>query len=120
MILTVDVPREVVETIACRVLELMREERQEPSDGWLDAAGAARYLGIPKTALHKLTAARAIPFEQEGAGCKLYFKRLDLDAWRRQGGGGAPRPSALPSDAKRRPRDAANVRGPANLTRRLT
>lgn len=93
MILTVDVPREVVETVACRVLELMREEQQEPSDdGWLDTAGAAEYLGMPKTALHKLTAARIIPFEQEGAGCKLYFKRSDLDAWRRQGGGRAPRP----------------------------
>jgi excisionase family DNA binding protein len=92
MILTVDVPREIVETIACRALELMREEQQEPSDGWLDAAGAAEYLGMPRTALHKLTAARSIPFEQEGAGCKLYFKRSDLDAWRRQGGGRAPYP----------------------------
>ena len=93
MIVAVDVPGEVVETIARRTLELMREEeQQEPADGWLDAAGAARYLGMPKTALHKLTAARAIPFEQESAGCKLYFKRSDLDAWRRQGGGRTPRP----------------------------
>lgn len=92
MALTIDVPHEVVETIARRVLELVREEQQEPSDGWLDAAGAARYLGMPKTALHKLTAARVIPFEQEGAGCKLYFKRSDLDTWRRHGGGRAPRP----------------------------
>ena len=92
MILNIDVPHEVVETVARRALELMRDKQQESSDGWLDAAGAARYLGIPKTALHKLTAARAIPFEQEGAGCKLYFKRSDLDAWRRQGGGRAPRP----------------------------
>jgi excisionase family DNA binding protein len=51
-------------------------------DGWLDAAGAAAYLSLPKSALHKLTAEQAIPFVQEGAGCKLYFKRSALDAWR--------------------------------------
>ncbi len=89
MTLTVDIPHEVVKTIAQRVLELTREEEREPSDGWLDTAGAAEYLGTPKTALHKLTAAREVPFEQEGAGCKLYFKRSDLDTWRRQGGGRA-------------------------------
>lgn len=84
MTLAVDIPHEVVETIVQRVLELTREERREPSDGWLDAAGAAEYLGMPKTALHKLTAAREVPFEQDGPGCKLYFKRSDLDTWRRQ------------------------------------
>jgi hypothetical protein len=86
---TVDVSHEVVETIARRVLELTHEEQQAPSGAWLDTAGAAEYLGMPKTALHKLTAARGIPFEQEGPGCKLYFKRSDLDIWRRQGGGRA-------------------------------
>jgi excisionase family DNA binding protein len=91
MTLTVDVPHEIVETIARRVLELTREEQQEPSGAWLDTAGAAEYLGMPKTTLHKLTAARGIPFEQEGPGCKLYFKRSDLDTWRRRGGGRASR-----------------------------
>jgi excisionase family DNA binding protein len=55
--------------------------REEP-DGWLDAAGAAAYLSLPKSTLHKLTAERAIPFAQDGPGCKVYFKRSDLDAWR--------------------------------------
>jgi excisionase family DNA binding protein len=91
MILTVDVPQEIVETIARRVVELTREEQQAPSGAWLDATGAAEYLGMPKTTLHKLTAAREIPFEQDGPGCKLYFKRSDLDTWRRQGGGRASR-----------------------------
>jgi excisionase family DNA binding protein len=52
-------------------------------DGWLDSAEAAAYLGISRTALHKATAARSIPFEQDGPGCKCWFKRSDLDAWRR-------------------------------------
>lgn len=52
-------------------------------DGWLDTKQAADYLGISRTALHKVTAARAIAFEQDGPGCKCWFKRSDLDAWRR-------------------------------------
>jgi hypothetical protein len=52
-------------------------------EGWLDSKGAAAYLSLSRHALHKLTAARVIPFEQEGPGCKCWFKRSDLDAWRR-------------------------------------
>ena len=51
-------------------------------DEWLDSKGAADYLRLPKSTLHKLTAERAVPFEQDGPGCKLYFKRSALDAWR--------------------------------------
>jgi excisionase family DNA binding protein len=53
-------------------------------DGWLDARAAAAYLGITLNALHKMTAARRIPFEQHGPGAKCYFKRSQLDAWRRR------------------------------------
>ncbi len=54
-------------------------------DGWLDAKRAAAYVGLSVNALHKLTAERAIPFEQEGPGCKCWFKRSELDEWRRAG-----------------------------------
>jgi excisionase family DNA binding protein len=53
-----------------------------PADEWLDVDRAATYLGLPKSTLHKRTAERAIPFSQDGPGCKLYFKRSALDAWR--------------------------------------
>ena len=53
-----------------------------PSDEWLDSEAAAAYLSLPRSTLHKLTAERAIPFAQEGPGCKLYFKRSELDGWR--------------------------------------
>lgn len=53
-----------------------------PSDEWLDSEATAEYLSLPRSTLHKLTAERAIPFEQDGRGCKLYFKRSALDAWR--------------------------------------
>jgi len=53
-----------------------------PPDEWLDANAAAEYLSLPRSTLHKLTAEHAIPFAQDGPGCKLYFKRSALDAWR--------------------------------------
>ena len=56
---------------------------------WLDSRHAADYLGVHRDTLRKLTAERAIPSEQDGPGCKLYFRRSDLDTWR--SGGGRPR-----------------------------
>ena len=56
---------------------------------WLDSRHAADYLGVHRDTLRKLAAERAIPSEQDGPGCKLYFRRSDLDAWR--AGGGRPR-----------------------------
>jgi len=51
-------------------------------DGWIDAKQAAAYLGTTVSSLWKLTAAREIPFSQDGPGCKCWFKRSQLDAWR--------------------------------------
>jgi excisionase family DNA binding protein len=51
-------------------------------DRWLTTQEAAEYLGMTTTALHRLTAARAIPFEQAKPGAKCWFKRSALDAWR--------------------------------------
>jgi excisionase family DNA binding protein len=55
-------------------------------DRWLRTAEAASYLGISKSELHRRAAAGAIPHEQEGPGAALFFKRADLDAWRRGAG----------------------------------
>ena len=49
---------------------------------------AAAHIGRSRNALYKLTAARAIPFEQDCPGGKLYFKRSQLDDWRERGGAG--------------------------------
>lgn len=51
-------------------------------DGWMDAWEAASYLALTRDALHKLTAARAIPFVQNAPNGKWWFKRSELDAWR--------------------------------------
>jgi excisionase family DNA binding protein len=51
-------------------------------DPWLSTRDAAAYLGIPVSALHRLTAARTIPFFQEAPRARCFFKRSDLDRWR--------------------------------------
>lgn len=53
---------------------------------WLDSRQAADYLGLHRDTLRRLAAARAIPAEQDGRGCKLFFRRAALDEWRRCGG----------------------------------
>jgi hypothetical protein len=85
--LAVTVPSEAVERIARRtavlVSELLLTERD--ADRWLDTREAATYLGLTPNALHKLTAARQIPFAQDVPGGKCWFLRSELSAWRRAG-----------------------------------
>jgi excisionase family DNA binding protein len=59
--------------------------RLEPAtdNGWMTSAQAAAYLAISPDALKKLTAARSIPFSQDGPGARCFFRRADLDEWRR-------------------------------------
>ena len=63
----------------------LRLDPVQPDDGWLDTKRAAEYLGLTTSGLHKLTAGRRIPFEQDGPGCRCWFKRCELDAWRERG-----------------------------------
>jgi len=80
----------VLELLAERLAPFLREELARmptPSERqWLNTKQAAEHLGMTTDALHKLTAARAVPFEQEGPGCKCWFQRSDLDHWRQHGG----------------------------------
>ena len=68
--------------VAAQVLDALTGGQE---DGWMTTRQAADYLGIRPNALHKLTASRAIPFTQDGAGCRCYFKRSELDRWRAEG-----------------------------------
>jgi excisionase family DNA binding protein len=51
-------------------------------DRWLDTRQAAEHLGVSVHALHRLTAARSVPFRQDAPGGRCYFRRSELDAWR--------------------------------------
>lgn len=77
---------EVVERVATAVVARLGTETNEPVPDWLDSRRAAEYLGVHRDTLRKLAAERAIPAEQDGPGCKLFFRRADLDEWRRAGG----------------------------------
>lgn len=81
----------VADRIACQ----LAEASQAPADQWLDSSGAAEYLGISRHSVRRLAAEGSLPTEQTGANCKLYFRRTDLDSWRR----GPARPGRLRSVA---------------------
>jgi hypothetical protein len=56
---------------------------QPEPDRWLNAKEAAAHLGLSSVhAIHRLTSARQIPFHQDGPGCRCWFLRSELDAWR--------------------------------------
>jgi hypothetical protein len=76
----------VAEVVAERVAERVADRLTDrlaarTDDRWLDTAEAAAYVGRTPAALHKLTAAQAIPFAQDGPRAKCYFRRSDLDRW---------------------------------------
>lgn len=52
-------------------------------EDWLTTADTADYLGLSRSQINKLCAAREIPFEQEAPGHRCWFKRDQLDDWRR-------------------------------------
>ena len=78
---------QLADLVAARIVERLPRPDNAGTDDWLDTRGAAEYLGIHRDSLRRLAAERTIPAEQAGAGCKLFFRRSDLDAWRRRGSG---------------------------------
>ncbi len=77
---------EVADRVAAAVVAQLGMASREALPDWLDSRRAAEYLGVHRDTLRKLAAERAIPAEQDGPGCKLFFRRADLDEWRRAGG----------------------------------
>jgi excisionase family DNA binding protein len=81
-----DPDRTLIDEILGRLADLVVDrlmERNEHTSAWLDARGAAEYLGVHHDTLRKLAAQRAISTHQDGPGCKLHFRRDELDEWRR-------------------------------------
>jgi hypothetical protein len=84
-----------LDTLADRLAPLLAERLGEQRDDeWMDARGAARYLGLTLSALHRLTTREArakpggIPAHQDMPGARLWFLRSELDQWRRGEGPG--------------------------------
>jgi excisionase family DNA binding protein len=78
-----DVLDAIADAVAARVIVRLRsEDSRQTDDAWMSTRDAAEYLGLSVSSLHKLTAARKIPFEQSGSRGRCYFKRAALDEWR--------------------------------------
>ncbi len=75
-----------LDALAERLAPRLSSRLGRTADEWLGSVAAAAYLGVSVNSLHKLTSARVIPFEQDGPGCKLWFRRDELDVWRQSGG----------------------------------
>lgn len=69
----------------------LQPQEQPAAAGWMDSRKAAAYLGLTLPALHRHTAARSIPFEQDRPGGKCWFSPAALDDWRRRNGTGSVR-----------------------------
>jgi excisionase family DNA binding protein len=76
----------LVDRVAAAVVARLENGCADRGDESLDSAQAAEYLGLHRDTLRRLAAARAIPTEQDGRGCKLFFRRSALDEWRQAGG----------------------------------
>jgi len=73
----------LADLVVDRLMGRTEAQSSEHASAWLDARSAADYLGVHRDTLRKLAAQRAIPTHQDGPGCKLYFRRDELDEWRR-------------------------------------
>jgi excisionase family DNA binding protein len=85
----------LADLIVDRLMERTASAASESGDEWMDARAAAAYLGIHRDTLRKLAAERAVPVNQDGPGCKLYFRRDELDEWRRTSRAGRSRLRAV-------------------------
>src|SRR5438874_1136506 len=72
----------LADLVVDRLLERAAADPVESQNEWLDTRAAAAYLGVHRDTLRKLAAERSIPTHQDAPGCKLYFRRDELDEWR--------------------------------------
>lgn len=77
---------QLADLVADRLADRLAAPPQQ-ADEWLDSRRAAEYLGIGRDSVRRLAAEGTLPTEQAGVGCKLFFRRSDLDAWRRSSAG---------------------------------
>jgi hypothetical protein len=78
---------EALRELAAEIAPYLPRTPAVDEGGWLDTRRAAEYAGCSVNALHRAMASRDVDFSQDCPGGKAYFRRSDIDAWRR---GGAP------------------------------
>jgi excisionase family DNA binding protein len=72
---------EIVEEVAARVLAQLaeRDDRDGAWPEWMSVETASRYLNITPERLRKLKQRGKLAYYQEGVGCRVFFRRADLD-----------------------------------------
>lgn len=83
----VDLPDELIERIAERAAELIAERAVEPV-GYMDVAGAAKFLACPTSRIYSLVSAKRIPHHRDGS--RLLFDRGELREFVYHGGARRP------------------------------
>lgn len=85
----------LADLVADRLAERIGSPANQVAEQWMDAREAAEYIGIHRDTLRKLAAERAVPVHQDGPRCKLYFRRDELNEWRRSSRAGRSRLRAV-------------------------
>lgn len=70
--------------ILTEIRDLLRDGAT-PSRPWLSPEGAARYLGLSVSKIHKLVADGQIPFHRVPHTRMTKFHTVELDGWMRKG-----------------------------------
>lgn len=65
--------------------EQVAEKLKLDSKKMLTTEEAAKYMGIKKQTLYRMTMLRKIPYYKPGGGRKCLFRRDDLDRWMTSG-----------------------------------
>lgn len=80
-----DLPAEAVEEIARLAAEIAAGQLAERAAStwpeWMSVETAARYLDVPVERVRKLKDRLEIPHYQEAPGCRVFFRRTELDEW---------------------------------------
>ena len=81
--LSLKVSPELLEAIAQRTAEILRET-SEQEDRWMNLDEAVDYLRCKRSRLYEFTRRGEIPHSRDGR--RLLFRRSELDQWVRDGG----------------------------------
>jgi excisionase family DNA binding protein len=76
---SLELPDELIEEVAQRAAEILRESAEPEPDEWLDVDGAKDHLKCGKRRIYNLVSEGRIPVHREGA--RLLFRRSELDDW---------------------------------------
>jgi excisionase family DNA binding protein len=85
--LLADLDDDALEVLAARLSPWLGVPADTP-EPWVDVKAAAAHLSCPVSRLYALVSARRIPHCKDGS--RVLFRRSELDAWVRSGGGRRP------------------------------